>query len=343
MNSNMMPTPSRYNWMDALKVFSTFLIFFNHGISHVWLSHPMNTFTWKFTHFIFLLSRIAVPLFFMCSGAGMLRKAHPTSQIFKKNIFQLLKIYICWMLVYGIVSCISLYQENLATLRTCVNAIIKSILFGQYHTWFILTLLSLYLITPFLFLITRTRENMQYFLILSLFFSVLLPYLGSFSFLDRLTNTMNNFNMHFVYGYILYYVAGYYISTVSWKKTYNYVAAVIFVLSFSFTYLYSLNISITTNTPYQEIFNELSPLLVLTVFSVFSIFKGLDKHLTFNLLKPLTGYGYALYLMHPLFLIYIQQLSGGFVFPGIIVLYLFCVLICYSISKSIILSKLFLK
>ena len=159
------------------------------------------------------------------------------------------------MLVYGIVSCVSLYQDNLASFRTCVNALVKSLIFSQYHTWFILTLLSLYLITPFLCQIVRDKESMHFFLILSVIFTLFLPCLNSFGFLDRLTNTLNNFNMHFVYGYVLYYVAGYYLTTLPRKKIYNYIAIFFLLISFGSTYLYSMNVSITSSEPYQKIFS----------------------------------------------------------------------------------------
>lgn len=343
MNTNTTITTPRDNWIDSIKIFSTLLIFFNHGLPHVWSTYPMDTITWKLVHCFFLLSRVAVPLFFICSGAGMLRKEHSFSQIFYKNIFQLLKIYICWMLIYGVVSCISLYQENLASLHTCVNALVKSVLFGQYHTWFIFTLLSLYMITPFLYLITRTRENMQYFLFLSLIFTVFIPMLNSFDFLSRLTNTLDNFNMYFVYGYILYYVAGYYLSTVCWKKIYSYIAIAVFITSFGFAYMYSINVSISSGTPYQHIFSEFSPFLCLTVLSVYGIFRGFEIRFPSELTKPLLSFGFALYLMHPLFLKYVKQISGPQVFPAVIVLYFSCIFICFIVSKSRILSKLFLK
>ena len=343
MNSHNIPTSSRNTWMDCIKIISTFLIMLNHSISHVWTSHPIDTFTWKTIHMFFLMSRIAVPLFFICSGAGMLRKEHSISQIFKKNIFGLLKIYVAWMLVYGSVSCISLFREHLATPRTCINAFIKSIIFGQYHTWFVFTLLSLYLITPFLFQITRTRENMKYYLILSLIFTIVFPWLRSFDFLSRLTETLDNFNMNFVCGYTLYYVAGYYICTLSWKKIYSQIAAVIFFISFVITYVSSLKISVTSNIPYQESFMELSPLMVVISLSVFCMFKGLDERWDSRIIKRLIGYGFALYLMHPLFLSYVQKLSGLHALYGTLVLYFSCVCICFLISKSKLLSKLLLK
>lgn len=344
MNTNTTQNISRSIWLDALKIFAAFLVVFQHSTSHVWTSYSINTFPWRLTHVFFLFSRTAVLLFFMCSGAGMLRKEHSISEIFRKNIYNLLKIYLSWMLIYGLADCISLFREGLAAPRTCINALIKNIIFGQYHTWFILALISLYLITPFLFQITRTKENTRYFLFISIIFTIIFPCIRSFGFLERLANTLDNFHMHFVYGYVLYFVAGYYISTLPWKKIYTYISVIVFFISFSFACIYSMKLSVASNTPQQEIFSEFTPLMFLTVISIFSIFRGLEHKLTFHkITRVITGYGFAVYLMHPLFLGYIQQLSGLYAFVGAFALYFFCLFISFLISKSKLLSKLLLR
>ena len=248
------------------------------------------------------------------------------------------------MIIYGITDCISLFQEGLASPRTCMNAIIKNIIFGQYHTWFILALISLYLITPFLFQITRKKENIQYFLFISIIFTIIFPCVRYFGFLGRLANTLDNFYMHFVYGYVLYFVAGYYISTLPWKKIYTYISIIILLICFAFAGIYSMQLSITLNAPQQEIFNEFSPFMFLSVISIFSIFKGLEHKLTSHkIIKVLISYGFAIYLMHPLFLSYVQQLHGLYAFVGAFVLYLFCIFISFLISKSKFLSKFLLR
>ena len=343
MNTNYLQDKSRNTWLDILKIFSAFLVVFQHSTSHVWTTYPVDTFTWKLTHIFFLFSRTAVLLFFMCSGAGMLQKEHTMSKIFCKNIFNLIKIYIAWMLIYGIFSCFSLFRENLATPRTCINAIIKNIIFGQYHTWFLLALISLYLITPFLYQITRHTHNTLYFLMISIVFTIIFPCFDSFTFLDRLSNTLDNFHMHFVYGYVLYFVTGYYISTLSIKKHHIYVSLITFFIAFSFACLYSMNVSIHSNAPQQEIFSEFSPCMFLCVVSIFSFFKGLDyKFVPSKIIKSLIGYGFAIYLMHPLFLPYVKKLPGLYAFGGAVLLYFLCIFICYLISKMKWLSKFLL-
>ncbi len=344
MNINSNQNTQRNTWLDVLKIFAAFLVVFQHSTSHIWTSHPVDTFTWKLTHICFLFSRTAVPLFFMCSGTGMLQKEHSISKIFQNNIYNLLKIYISWMLIYGITDCIFLFQEGLASPRTCINAIIKNVIFGHYHTWFILALISLYLITPFLFQITRNENNTQYFLIISVIFTILFPCVRSFGFLERLANTLDNFYMNFVYGYVLYFVVGYYISTLPWKKIYTYIAIAVLLISFSFAGIYSMQISITLNAPQQEIFSEFSPFMFLTAISIFSIFKGLEPKLTSHkIIKVLLSYGFAIYLMHPLFLSCIQKLSGLYAFAGAFALYLFCIFISFLISKSKLISKFLLR
>lgn len=343
MSSKISLSTTHNTWINTLKVLSTFLVITNHSISHVWTNHAINTPTWKIIHFFILFSRISIPLFFMCSGAGMLRKENSFKKIFTHNIFNILRIYVAWMLIYGIIECISLFQRDIATFRICFNELIKCILFGHYHTWFILTLLGLYLITPFLFQITRTKENIVYFLLVSFIFTIILPWLQTISYFSRLTDTLNNFNMYFVYGYVLYYVMGYYLYTIPKKKTYAYFSTIVLILSLGFAYIYSMKLSISSGTPYQECFMEFTPLMFFASTSLFYIFKDKENIFLSRLIKTLIGYGFGLYLMHPLLLKYVQQLFGLYAFAGTFLLYTSCVMICFFFSKNKILSKLFLK
>ena len=148
---------TRLFWLDCLKAFSTFLIVMQHSISYEWVRLIDEAdFTWKIINFIFLISKAGVPIFIMCSGIGMLNKERTIKEIYAKNVANILKVYISWMLVYGSYHVYSLFVDGAATIRTVMNAVIKDIIFGQYHTWYIATLLALYLITPFLQLIVES-------------------------------------------------------------------------------------------------------------------------------------------------------------------------------------------
>lgn len=121
------------------------------------------------------------------------------------------------MLVFGVRDGISLIQGGYG-IRTVLNALIKDIVFGEYHTWFIMTLIGLYLITPLLYEIVRNEKLMQYFLLLSILFTVILPFIGKLDNSGRLHTALETFNMRFVVGYVMYYVLGYYLSGITWSE-----------------------------------------------------------------------------------------------------------------------------
>ena len=329
--------------IDRLKVFAAFLVVLQHSISATWTSYAPDTFTWKITNFIFILSRSAVVLFFMCSGAGMLKREHSIEEVLKKNILRLLKVYLGWMLIYGFFDSLSLLQQGLGSFRTIINAFLKCILFGKYHTWFIFALIGLYLITPFLSSITESRKNMRYFILLSLIFNLLFPLLTQFPQLDRLMANLANLNIPFVSGYILYYITGYYISKIEWKRSYSLTAVFGLIISYLAAYLYSTHISVVQGGPYQAIYDEFGICGFLIAVSVFSLFQSSKPLRENRLCTCLLQSGIGIYLLHPLLLPLFDGFKGLSRIAAAIFLYLISALICYFISQVKVLRNLFLK
>ena len=330
-------------WIDFTKAVAAFMVLFQHSISHIWTSTSPDSLLWKTSHFPFIFSRIAVLLFIMCSGATILQKERTPYSILRHNIFPLLKVYFSWMMIYGIYECILLYKDDIHSFQTYLNAIIKSVLFGHYHTWFIFTIIGLYLITPFLYPIIRNLESTKYFLILSMVFTIVIPALRSFPFLDRLSDNLSNFNMNFVLGYILYYVLGYYISCRGWNKQYQLICFIVFLISYSLSSLLTFYFSMEKNMATQELLGDFSILTFLTTISFFSLLKSLENYKFFPIFSKIAYLGLALYLMHPIFLVFIQMITDFKIFIVIPVFYVFCIIICYLISKNKLLSHFLLK
>lgn len=335
--------PAHDVWLDYLKIFAAFLVVLQHSISGTWTTYGPDTATWKVTNFFFILSRSAVVLFFMCSGAGILKRPHSMEEVFKKNILQLLKAYLCWMLIYGLFDSISLIQEGLGSFATIANAFMKCILFGKYHTWFIFALIGLYLITPFLDTLIESRQKMRYFLLLSLFFSVIVPILASIPFLERISSNLANFRMQFVTGYILYYVAGYYLTRIEWKPLYSVIAFFTLIASYSFALLYSTHISILLDSPRQEIYDEFGACGFLIAVSIFSLFRGLTHLKESRAASRLLKLGIGIYLLHPLLLPFFDGFVGLQRLLMAFILYAISVSLCFFISKNRLLRNLLLK
>lgn len=298
-------TGKRLLWIDVIKVFSTFLIVLQHSISSSFTSLPVNGAEWKILNGIFMISRMGVPVFLMCSGAGILAREHTVREIWRKNIPGLVKVYIGWMAVLGVrdVVQIGIAGEN-AGFRVMVNAFLKCILFGKYHTWFIFTLLGLYAVTPFLYRIVEKRELLSYFLVLSILFTVLLPLLTRIEWMDRLMAVAESINMQFVAGYPLYFLAGYYICQYMNRRWENY-AEIAFVCSAAAAYVWSVSDSLRAGGAEHEAYGLFSPcgfLMSVSLMVLFRKYIGAENSSgVINKVAGLQKYGIAVYLFHIVF------------------------------------------
>lgn len=303
-------------WMDLIKVLASFLVVMQHSISDSFTMLPVNSLEWMAVNFVFMISRMGVPIFIMCSGAGMLAREHSIKEIWQRNILTLLKVYAAWMAVFGIKEVCQIWIEGEnANVRVMVNAFMKSILFGGYHTWFIFTLLGLYAITPFMYLIVQKKESLSYFLLLSVMFTVILPLFSGVEWLSRMFAVVDSINMHFVAGYSLYFAAGYYIRIYMDRRWEKY-AAVIFILSVITAYVWSVSVSFGTGTANQNAYWLFSPcgfIMNISLVILFQKYFGKEREsIILNKTATMQKYGIAIYLIHVIFVESWAKTSGMF-------------------------------
>ena len=296
---------SRLLWMDVIKVVSTFLIVMNHSISYSFTTLPVDGYEWKIVNFIFMISRMGLPVFIMCSGAGMLVRKRTIKEIWCRNILGLLISYVGWMSILGIWDVVRIWIEGEnASLRVLVNAFAKCILFGKYHTWFIFTLVGLYAVTPFLYMIVQEKKNLCYFQLLAIVFTIVLPLFSGIEKLDRLMAVVDSINMHFVVGYSLYFVTGYFIVQYLDHKWEKY-AEIAFLLSAGSAYVCSVWMSLKTGGANQDAYGVFSPCgFLMSVFFMILFKKYIGEKRqgrVVNGVASLQKYGIAIYLLHVIF------------------------------------------
>lgn len=338
-----MSTQRKLLWIDVIKVFSSFLIVIQHSISSSYTTLSVNSYEWKFLNFVFMISRMGVPVFIMCSGAGMLARERSVKEIWQKNILLLLKAYIGWMAVFGIRDVVQIWiQGENANLRVIVNAFMKCILFGKYHTWFIFTLLGLYAISPFLYMIVQKKEHLCYFLILSVTFTIILPMLSGVEQLDRFLAVTDNINMHFVVGYSVYFVIGYFFSTNQDPKWEKYAGAV-FIISVAAAFVLSISMSVKTGGANQEAYGLFSPCGFLMSTSLMLLFKKYvsdeKNSVVLNKIAALQKYGIAIYLMHVIFVEIWAKGSGIYTLIVAGLIWILCLGISIAVYRIPILNQ----
>ncbi len=333
----------RVLWIDLIKICGTFLIVVQHSISHGWVSAcGQEGIAWAVLNLVFMLTRIGVPVFFMCSGAMMLRKDRSVREVYTYNIPGLIKTYICWMLLFGLIESLQLTEPSP---RIVINVFLKAVLFGRYHTWFILTLTGLYAITPLLRKIVADKGSMEYFLILSVLFTVIFPVIGQVDLLARAYEVIGNINMRFVVGYVLYYVLGYYLSVLELRPPMRASSVLAFIVSAISAYLISGHMAVTVGTECQRVYLEFSPLGFLMSVSGYCAFRGIFEKKVSRCGKAIAqvaSVGIGIYLFHPILLPLLGGREGLWCLLNGVALYGISLALMLIIARIPVLKQLFL-
>lgn len=191
------------------------------------------------------VSRAAVPLFVMISGALMLDENYTfTREKWINRIIKMLSFFIFWSIVYALI-----FEAALPVIRhknIIISDIVWDVLKGHYHLWFIPMIIALYLIVPLLRLWVKrqNRRYVEYFLILALVFSFVIPHfmetlIAFNSEFYRLRDVVGNAYMYYTVGFTAYFILGWYLHNfeLPYKKTVYILGLVGVFVSFSGTYL----------------------------------------------------------------------------------------------------------
>lgn len=148
----------------------------------------------------------------MISGAFFLKKPSKIDfeKLFKKNIVKLIIVFLFWSFIYA------LFYNFLGVPIKDVKDLIKKIIVGPFHFWFIPSLILVYLFTPFLSrIIDKKNLNLEkYFIFIFFLASIVftlnsMTYIPYYNFFHSLFNYFkpdllcNHFAL-FLLGYFLY-------------------------------------------------------------------------------------------------------------------------------------------
>ena len=149
-----------------------------------------------------------IPVYVMISGRFFLDpERNMDAKKIGKAIRRIVIAFLVWNPLYQIFYVLSGAYSELNW-----KGILMEILQGPYHFWYLFMIGGLYMIVPFLRLITENRKLMEYYLLLFVLFEGLsgygtqLPGFGS-----AVSGILNSTGFHFAMGFAGYYVLGYFI------------------------------------------------------------------------------------------------------------------------------------
>ena len=146
--------PLRIYYFDILRIVSSFFVVLIHVSAKYYANSNINSNNWKIAYYYNGVSRFGVPVFLMISGALFLSREVSFSKILKKYIGRLLTKLIFWSFIY------SIYITNLSIKN--IQILIINFVLGNYHFWFIMVIIELYLITPFLREIIKKEDLLNF-------------------------------------------------------------------------------------------------------------------------------------------------------------------------------------
>ncbi|MCO6542556.1 MAG: acyltransferase [Lactobacillus sp.] len=203
-----MKEQKRYVFLDFIRIVSMLLVVLAHCFVDSNLQ-PHNI----MAHTVVYFTDLAVPLFFMISGALILNssKTYDLKYLFWNRLRRIVVPFILWQIIASVVS--QLYNRDF-TWRHLLHTIIY-----MYHVpvspafWFIYTLVAFYLVSPFLkaALDHLNTQTILYLLCLWYIFDILFNHL-ILSAADPIKTIFSVYpqgQMNWFYGYFGYLVLGY--------------------------------------------------------------------------------------------------------------------------------------
>ncbi len=133
-------------WLNNLRVISTIAVIVIH-ISFPITNHYGKTseIIWNIGNLYNSISRFCVPIFFMISGALLLKQDYKLSYFLKKRFWRIIPPLIFWSLIYIFCDYFLVGEKSFTLIESIKLVIAKIFHISQFHLWFVYTLLGLYL------------------------------------------------------------------------------------------------------------------------------------------------------------------------------------------------------
>lgn len=169
-------------YLDAIRIIAILLVIFNHTgesgfVRFVFLDSFLSSFLWLFAS---IACKVAVPLFFMASGAVLLGREEDLTTLYKRRIFRFLAVLVLFTILQYMIKS-GVYGWGLS-----FGEVFSQILAGQgtiarnthpVSYWYLYAYLAMLVFLPFLRAIARSLKTAYYWylIILSLAFNGVLP------------------------------------------------------------------------------------------------------------------------------------------------------------------------
>jgi surface polysaccharide O-acyltransferase-like enzyme len=287
MQINHTTGQTHFRWVDLIRVLAAFLVV----LAHVRYSGNGGGLA---IIFYYILTRVAVPLFFIVSGFLLLSKNESYVDFFRKRALKVFIPFLIWSIIYLLWQGEGLDQPFVEILKTYFVKILRGP--RESHLWFFYELFGLYLFTPILRIYVARATNTDLFYFCGIWF-LLTPLVNL---MEEFTPIGVGFEYYFLNGYIGYFVFGHLAGRIRFSILQRWMALGLFLLQLVLTIIAIYLCGIyEINTQYFE--DYLSVNVVLMSCSLFVVLMHLQvPDGLYRAMLPLSRASFGIYLAHVL-------------------------------------------
>ena len=330
--------------LDIARIVATLTVVMIHCSGTFVKNYKQYTSEFIFGNLFDSISRIGVPLFLMISGSLFLdeRREVTLKNILFKNIKSLAIITIIWASIYSAVY--NVMFPLLIGKSINVKSVLRGIVNGHYHMWYLYMIIGLYIITPFLrkFVCKENKSMVLFFIIISFCFQFLTPTINAvcklglnLSFINR---WLDKFHLDFFGGYITYFLVGWYIIHIGIKK--KWLTYVIYFMGA--VALASIVLFVHYTGDCDTAYNDIGASVFVYSLSVFLAIKNIKinfKEKTIRILAKLSKLTFGVYIIHIMVLTVFGKLLPYSEHSAIYIIFCFICVVSVSFIGSYIVSK----
>lgn len=281
-------TKERLLFIDWLRVVAALFVVMIHTSGMLYLDSPKGMIEYYLGFWNMEIVRTAVPLFFMISGALLLRQGYDaTPRKMVKKALKVLALMLIWSFIYALV-----YVHPL-TIKALVFKTIK----GPFHFWFLEYLIGLYLLTPIFNVIANYQNGIleRYYLWLFFVFGICIESFQAIPFCHKwIMDVTTKVSVPWL-GFAGFFFLGHYLTT----RQFNVSPWLLLLLFFGAVLLQGW---FTAHVPLLHSSDKFWWLTIIEATTLFVLFVNARwiRNEQYGWIKALSSLMLGVYILHPL-------------------------------------------
>lgn len=291
---------NRIEYLDFMRVFSTFCVIVLHVAVQNWHNVEIGGYNWLIFTLYDSTTRWTVPVFLMISGALLINRYMTIDVLYNTYIKKLLVVFIVWSTIYSLI-----YSHSF-------KEFIINFTHGHYHLWYLPLLIGLYMTLPILGSLNDSEFLIKYIIKIGSILSIIIPQILRFlqdfggEYIKQvaagINETINKTGLFGLFGYATYFILGYYLHNKQIEQKDRKIIYILGIIGFISTFILTNIMSIRTNLPNESYFNNLTINVALMSIAIFVWFKYNYKKLDIlsGIIPSISRKCLGVYLIHVL-------------------------------------------